>query len=451
MKLRLTVLANPTTVGGTVTGGGTFDSGTSRTVTATANSGYTFINWTNVANALPVSTDASYTFTLNENITLTANFIQNSDLGDVIVEAEPIGGAPATTLPDKGAVRDAVLTQDDIDDINGGDTITIGLEVEAPASAPTDAGIVYGALGSNTLGMFLDISMHKIKSSAPLTAESITTLNEPIKITLEIPANLQKEGRTFSAIAVKGTGVTIHADKDSNPNTLTIETDHFSTYAIVYSGGTTPPRPRPDSDSDSDSGSSGGGGGGGGGYSSTVPVSWWLEPNPAQTLANGAKTSSSDFTRTRSINHQYGVRKAAWQRLKGYKYEHDTVVNNAVQVRLYITAPELIDRDTLVTGWVSSTVVTQRRLLFEKWFANKVRVVHMDNAEPWGQEVQIAARIDLAGWDTKLLYFYSYSVKTNAYTRIPAPRYWIDANGYLHFYTQLAGDIIISEGDLERR
>ena len=58
--------------GGTVGGGGTFPAGTSRTVTASANSGYTFANWTE--NGGVVSTSSSYTFTLNSNRSLVANF-----------------------------------------------------------------------------------------------------------------------------------------------------------------------------------------------------------------------------------------------------------------------------------------------------------------------------------------------------------------------------------------
>ncbi len=58
--------------GGSVSGAGTFSAGTSRTVTATANSGYAFSNWTESGSV--VSNLASYTFTLNSNRTLVANF-----------------------------------------------------------------------------------------------------------------------------------------------------------------------------------------------------------------------------------------------------------------------------------------------------------------------------------------------------------------------------------------
>jgi hypothetical protein len=67
----VTLSSNPV-AGGTASGGGTFDSGSSVPVTAAPNSGYTFTNWT--AGATVVSTNASYTFTISGNIKVVANF-----------------------------------------------------------------------------------------------------------------------------------------------------------------------------------------------------------------------------------------------------------------------------------------------------------------------------------------------------------------------------------------
>ena len=67
----VTVRANPVN-GGSVGGGGTYVTGSSRTVTATANSGYTFANWTEGGTV--VNSSASYTFTLTGNRALVANF-----------------------------------------------------------------------------------------------------------------------------------------------------------------------------------------------------------------------------------------------------------------------------------------------------------------------------------------------------------------------------------------
>lgn len=59
-------------VGGSASGGGTYNSGASVTVVAAANVGYTFVNWTENGGA--VSALASYTFTVSANRILTANF-----------------------------------------------------------------------------------------------------------------------------------------------------------------------------------------------------------------------------------------------------------------------------------------------------------------------------------------------------------------------------------------
>ena len=68
------VSANPVD-GGTVSGGGKYDAGSSVTVTASANSGYTFTNWTENGNI--VSNSSSYTFTIQSDRTLVANFIKH--------------------------------------------------------------------------------------------------------------------------------------------------------------------------------------------------------------------------------------------------------------------------------------------------------------------------------------------------------------------------------------
>jgi hypothetical protein len=69
---KLTVEASPR-ADGTVTGGGTFAEGSSLTVTATPDSGHTFVHWTDSGRV--VSTSSSYTFTMpSTNVTLVADF-----------------------------------------------------------------------------------------------------------------------------------------------------------------------------------------------------------------------------------------------------------------------------------------------------------------------------------------------------------------------------------------
>ena len=89
----ISVSANPSN-GGTVTGGGTYQQGQSCTVSATANSGFTFTNWTENGNV--VSTNANYTFTVNANRTLVANFQVQPQNYTISVSANPSNGGTVT-------------------------------------------------------------------------------------------------------------------------------------------------------------------------------------------------------------------------------------------------------------------------------------------------------------------------------------------------------------------
>ncbi|MBR5725408.1 MAG: leucine-rich repeat protein, partial [Muribaculaceae bacterium] len=78
----ITATANPTE-GGTVSGAGTYNYGATATLTANANTGYTFINWTK--DGTVVSTDATYSFTVTSSATYVANF----EAENIIVFADP--------------------------------------------------------------------------------------------------------------------------------------------------------------------------------------------------------------------------------------------------------------------------------------------------------------------------------------------------------------------------
>jgi len=67
--------SNPV-AGGSTLGGGSFVENSVKTVTATPNTGYTFVNWTE--NGVIVSTNTSFNFTLTANKTLVAHFLINS-------------------------------------------------------------------------------------------------------------------------------------------------------------------------------------------------------------------------------------------------------------------------------------------------------------------------------------------------------------------------------------
>ena len=74
-----------------MSGGGTYASGASVTVSAAAKTGHVFTNWTESGSV--VSTSASYTFTATANHALVANFTQTYKIS---VSASPSAGGTVT-------------------------------------------------------------------------------------------------------------------------------------------------------------------------------------------------------------------------------------------------------------------------------------------------------------------------------------------------------------------
>ena len=88
----ITATANPTN-GGTVTGAGSYPSGSTATLKAIANTGYIFTNWTKDGSV--VSTDATYSFTVSENASYVANFTVAPQYA-ITVTANPTEGGTVT-------------------------------------------------------------------------------------------------------------------------------------------------------------------------------------------------------------------------------------------------------------------------------------------------------------------------------------------------------------------
>jgi parallel beta-helix repeat protein len=79
--------SNPST-GGTTSGDGTYTDGSNVSVSATANAGYGFINWTE--NGIVVSTSPNFSFTISSDRDLVANFELTSNLNEYSIQNEAV-------------------------------------------------------------------------------------------------------------------------------------------------------------------------------------------------------------------------------------------------------------------------------------------------------------------------------------------------------------------------
>lgn len=82
------------------------------------------------------------------------------------------------------------------------------------------------------MGMYIDISMFMRKGGGDWNA--VHTTNEPIEIVLDIPQELMSLSADFYILRAHEGAYLLLEDLDDNPDTITIRTEAFSTYAITY-------------------------------------------------------------------------------------------------------------------------------------------------------------------------------------------------------------------------
>ncbi|MCM1307150.1 MAG: leucine-rich repeat domain-containing protein [Butyrivibrio sp.] len=130
----------------------------------------------------------------------------------------------------------AVLTEQELAKIKDGVDIKIILTVEdarntASAEDKTAVEDALRGLDGYKLGQYLDIGLIKEIGEA---RERVVKTSKPIAVTLELPEELLGKNRSCAIIRIHDGRADILEDRDDNPNTVTVETDLFSTYAIVF-------------------------------------------------------------------------------------------------------------------------------------------------------------------------------------------------------------------------
>lgn len=178
----------------------------------------------------------------NDTITLTKTVHVTVDIhpGDIKVEVQPEAGAPAVSIPaaDQEILKNLLLTDEDKAKIEDGVSILVELIVKGADATVSEADMA--AVGScidehcsgYVVGHYLDVSLLKIVGDEQ--TQQIDSINQPVTLVISVPDDLQAAGRTFRIIRMHDGEAVVLEDLDSDPGTITIQTNQFSTYAIVY-------------------------------------------------------------------------------------------------------------------------------------------------------------------------------------------------------------------------
>ncbi|WP_050637131.1 leucine-rich repeat domain-containing protein [Candidatus Stoquefichus sp. SB1] len=160
--------------------------------------------------------------------------VASKEAGSIQKEVKKGNNAPDVKIPmTESQLANIVLTDDEKKAVEKGSDIKIVLTVDDASGQISikDKTVVESVLGEMKIGQYLDVSLLKIIDHEE---SRISQTRGIIRITIEIPESLRKANREFVMIRVHDGVATILKDLDTDANTITIETDQFSTYAIAY-------------------------------------------------------------------------------------------------------------------------------------------------------------------------------------------------------------------------
>ena len=156
--------------------------------------------------------------------------------GEIIKGVERGENTPNTTLSTgQNELADIILTEEEKQQAAKGAQIKIILDVKDAAGSISseDKAAVEKALNGFTAGQYLDINLYKLIGE---NRSGISETSKKLRITIAIPDNLKDDGkkRTFAIARVHNGQAELLQDLDDSADTITIETDRFSIYAIIY-------------------------------------------------------------------------------------------------------------------------------------------------------------------------------------------------------------------------
>ncbi|MBR0512924.1 MAG: hypothetical protein IJK06_01575, partial [Clostridia bacterium] len=211
--------------------------GTEVTLNATPAEGYAFKEWQVVSGGVTVKDNK---FTIGTaNVEIKAVFEQAGDMEDEVI-VEP--GAPAVSGTNIDEVAAGVVTADEV---AAGVKVWVDISPLAEAAVPAgDKALANQAMQGfgGTAGAWIDMSMFKQVTGQNKTAVHQTAT--AFRFSMKVPDSLKKAGRTFWLLRLHNDKADILAT--TTGDTLSGETNLFSTYLIAYKDAETPtPTPKP--------------------------------------------------------------------------------------------------------------------------------------------------------------------------------------------------------------
>lgn len=161
--------------------------------------------------------------------------------GAVIVTLNNVDETVCTArVADAAAVAHAVLSEEELAEAEQGQVIEIRIDVERLEVVPQEDAEVIGKgiedcqeqIPGLVMGMYVDISMYMRIGSGDWNA--IHATNESVEIILDIPDELAGLTADFYIMRAHEGEYLLMEDLDETPETITIQTQAFSTYAILY-------------------------------------------------------------------------------------------------------------------------------------------------------------------------------------------------------------------------
>lgn len=219
--------------------------------TMTPDAGYRILKV--IVDGSPVeNSDGTYKFTdVNEDHSIHVEFEKVPDSGVIYPPVPPTPPTPPATdreepsvsMDDSKEVTDSLLDDQDLEDIKNGSKVSFKIESAVVSEKDLEADVLKALKNQikssgDIVAANLDINLIKVKDNAK---SKVSNAAKKLKVVVTIPEQFHdKTGlRQFSLIRLhKMEDGSIKTDKlpdlDDDPTTITVETDLFSVYTLVY-------------------------------------------------------------------------------------------------------------------------------------------------------------------------------------------------------------------------